>query len=222
MPPRLESSERRTAIIDAALPLFAQKGFAVTTTREIAQAAGVSEALIFKHFPTKAALYEALLNSCLDGDPELERLMAAEPSTAALVDFVRSLLDHFVVQVPASPSGLMARHRLMVTSFLEDGEFARLVYRWIADHIHPRFTASIRAARAAGDAVAGPMQPENGLWFAEHLGSMLATVCLSGRAIVPHPCKQEDLARQAAWFILRGLGLKDEAIAAHLDTTALP
>jgi len=41
--------------------LFAKKGFNGTTTKEIAQAAGISEALVFKHFPTKRALYAAIL-----------------------------------------------------------------------------------------------------------------------------------------------------------------
>ena len=42
---RLSGEQRRTAIVKAALPLFARKGFANTTTRELAEAAGVSEAL---------------------------------------------------------------------------------------------------------------------------------------------------------------------------------
>ncbi|PYM09743.1 MAG: hypothetical protein DME18_17505 [Verrucomicrobia bacterium] len=50
---RLSAEERREAIVKAALPLFARKGFANTTTRELADAAGVSEALIYKHFPSK-------------------------------------------------------------------------------------------------------------------------------------------------------------------------
>ena len=55
---RLDGGERRKGIVEAALPLFARKGFARTTTREIAEAAQVSEALLFKHFATKVALYE--------------------------------------------------------------------------------------------------------------------------------------------------------------------
>ena len=43
---RLDSEARRRRIVDAALPLFARKGFAGTTTKEIAEAAEVSEALL--------------------------------------------------------------------------------------------------------------------------------------------------------------------------------
>ena len=52
---RLDSDERRKAIVAAAVPLFARKGFAGTTTRELAEAAGISEALLFRHFPEQAA-----------------------------------------------------------------------------------------------------------------------------------------------------------------------
>ena len=57
---RLDSDERRQAIVDTAVPLFARKGFAGTTTRELAEAAGISEALLFRHFPSKHLLYREI------------------------------------------------------------------------------------------------------------------------------------------------------------------
>ncbi|CAO3411205.1 TetR/AcrR family transcriptional regulator [Azospirillum largimobile] len=212
MAPRLDSRARRRAIVDAALPLFARKGFAATTTKEIAQAAGVSEGLIFKHFPSKASLYEAIFLSCVDGDPEYERLIALPPGTATLVQMIQGLVGYFVMQVPADPSE-RARQRLSIISLLEDGEFMRQVYEGIRSRFLPCFTASIDAAIAAGDLVPGPIDAESGLWLAEHLCEMMATVCLSGGTVVPYSCGRPELARRTAWFILRGLGLRDEAIA---------
>ena len=46
----MDAADRRTAIMVIATPLFARRGFAGTTTKEIAEAAGVSEALLFRHF----------------------------------------------------------------------------------------------------------------------------------------------------------------------------
>jgi AcrR family transcriptional regulator len=60
---RLKGEERRRVIIEAAPTLFSQKGFRGTTTKEIAQAAGCSEATLFKHFATKDALYSAILET---------------------------------------------------------------------------------------------------------------------------------------------------------------
>ena len=42
--------------------LFSERGFRGTTTKEIAQAAGVSEAIIFRHFATKEDLYTAIID----------------------------------------------------------------------------------------------------------------------------------------------------------------
>lgn len=54
-------TEKAENIIDAALELFVEKGFDGTTTLEISKKANVSEALIFKHFKTKAGLMEAIV-----------------------------------------------------------------------------------------------------------------------------------------------------------------
>ena len=58
---RVSSGDRQASLISAAASLFAAKGFNGTTTKEIAKAAGVSEALVFKYFPTKRMLYAAIL-----------------------------------------------------------------------------------------------------------------------------------------------------------------
>ncbi len=63
MAERLTGEERRRVIVEAAVALFSQKGFRGTTTKEIAEAAGCSEATIFKHFATKNELYSAILET---------------------------------------------------------------------------------------------------------------------------------------------------------------
>src|ERR1035438_2141966 len=59
--PRLHASDRRIQLVETALDFFSRKGFSGTTTKEIAAAAGVTEAIIFRHFPTKQDLYNAVL-----------------------------------------------------------------------------------------------------------------------------------------------------------------
>src|SRR6185312_8365305 len=60
---RMSATDRRAQLIDVAIDLFSKKGFAGTTTREIAAAAGVTEAIIFRHFATKQDLYKAILDT---------------------------------------------------------------------------------------------------------------------------------------------------------------
>jgi AcrR family transcriptional regulator len=54
---------RREQILRTAVELFSKHGFRGTTTKEIARAAGVSEAMVFKHFATKDELYGAIIDN---------------------------------------------------------------------------------------------------------------------------------------------------------------
>jgi TetR/AcrR family transcriptional regulator len=57
----MPGQERRQQLISVAMRLFSKKGFNGTTTKEIAEAAGVNQAILFRHFPTKDELYAAIL-----------------------------------------------------------------------------------------------------------------------------------------------------------------
>src|SRR5947208_5409972 len=59
----MAACDRRTQLLEIALDFFAKKDFNGTTTKEIAAAAGITEAVIFRHFPNKQALYQAVLES---------------------------------------------------------------------------------------------------------------------------------------------------------------
>jgi AcrR family transcriptional regulator len=219
---RLDSEERRRTIVGAAMPLFARKGFAGTTTKEIAEAARISEALLFKHFPTKGALYHEMLCSGCSADPDLlERLKQLEPSTQTLVSMMHFMVYQFVVGAFGNADEREPRQRLVLNSFLEDGEFARLVCDWVATEVYPKFGASIEAAEAAGDLVPLGIAPANRFWFAQHVAAMLAYARLPGRPVVPYDGDTGAVIAEAVRFILRGIGMKDEVIAARYDPKAL-
>ena len=67
---KLPAADRRRQIIEVAMALFSAKGFEGTTTREISRAAGVSEAIIFRHFATKEDLYAAIIDFIIQGHCE--------------------------------------------------------------------------------------------------------------------------------------------------------
>jgi AcrR family transcriptional regulator len=80
-------SQRRQRILDAALDLFARQGFHGTSTRQIAQAAGVAEGSIFNHFPSKKDLLVAAMAQIVD-DYFGEDLVA--PSKAGTLELLRA------------------------------------------------------------------------------------------------------------------------------------
>jgi len=75
----MAAEERRLQILQVAVSLFSQRGFVGTTTKEIAQAAGVSEAMVFRHFANKQELYSAILDhKACSGDSMNPEAMVAE------------------------------------------------------------------------------------------------------------------------------------------------
>ena len=75
---RMSGEDRRRQLIQVAIRLFSQKGFRGTTTKEIAQAAKINEAMIFRHFATKEDLYSAILDykACTEGPVDPRELVA--------------------------------------------------------------------------------------------------------------------------------------------------
>lgn len=74
---RMSGEQRRSQIVMVAASLFSKNGFRGTTTREIAQKAGISEAVIFKHFRRKRELYKAIIDARCSDESGQSRLMSA-------------------------------------------------------------------------------------------------------------------------------------------------
>jgi TetR/AcrR family transcriptional regulator, transcriptional repressor of aconitase len=207
---------RRQLILSAAKRCFARHGFAGTTTKSVAAAASISEGLLFKHFPTKSALYAEILAEECEADPGLNRLLGLEPSTETLVVLIRCMVRHFQGVSEAPDQEESQRLRLMVTSHLDDGEFARLIYEKIGDLLGPVFTPSLERAVEAGDAARIGQEPMNLFWFAHHTALMATLTRLPSIPCLSYG-NANDLERQLCEFILRGIGLNETAIASHLD-----
>jgi len=121
-PRRPTGQERQAGLIAAAASLFAAKGFNGTTTKEIAKAAGVSEALVFKHFTTKRALYTAILAEKVTVDELLE---AVEESAKKRDDRrVFTLIASFRIRPGVDPTLL----RLLLFSALEGHELSDIFF----------------------------------------------------------------------------------------------
>ncbi|MEA2831679.1 MAG: hypothetical protein QOF22_2427 [Bradyrhizobium sp.] len=212
---------RRQLILSAAKRCFARNGFAGTTTKSVAAAASISEGLLFKHFPSKSALYAEILAEECEADPALHRLLGLEPSTETLVVLIREMVRHFQRVSDAPDQEEAQRLRLTITSHLDDGEFARLLYDKIGSLIGPMFTASLERAVAAGDASRIGQEPMNLFWFAHH------TVLMAALTRLPSvPCltygNAAEFERQVCEFILRGVGVSETAVASYLGRDMSP
>lgn len=120
---RASAQERQASIIAAAASLFAANGFKGTTTREIARTAGISEALLFKYFPTKRALYAAILAE----KAPISQLLASVEEAARKRDDARvfTLIAGYRIRRGADPTLL----RLLLFSALEGHELSDMFFR---------------------------------------------------------------------------------------------
>lgn len=120
---RTSAPQRQASLISAASSLFATNGFRGTTTKQIALAAGVSEALLFKYFPTKQALYSAILSEKADysGLQEAVEKAAAKREDKQLF----MLLASYRIRKGADP----ILFRLLLFSALEGHEMSDMFFR---------------------------------------------------------------------------------------------
>ena len=106
---RLDPDERRAAILDAATRAFARGPYDRVAMTDVAREAGVSEALVFRYFESKAGLFTEVVGLAVD---DLERRQAAAnaalPAGTPARDRVRASLDVVLDHVAAHPDAWAA------------------------------------------------------------------------------------------------------------------
>ncbi|MET8329775.1 TetR/AcrR family transcriptional regulator [Streptomyces sp. NPDC005181] len=113
----MEQKPARVRIIDAAHQLMLTIGLARATTKEIARAAGCSEAALYKHFPSKEELFVAVLKERLPKLNPLLRRLTADPGAGErtveenLTDIAREAARFYAQSFPIAAS-LYAEPRL--------------------------------------------------------------------------------------------------------------
>lgn len=141
---RMAGEERKLQILRVAVSLFSQQGFRGTTTKEIAQAAGVSEAMVFRHYATKKELYAAILDhkACSDGPIDPEKMVA----TALAQKDDRAVFEGLALGALQHHEGDPEFQRLLLHSALEQHElaqmffetFVRRVYEFLGEYLRQR------------------------------------------------------------------------------------
>jgi AcrR family transcriptional regulator len=220
---RLNGEERRVSIVESARPLFAAKGFYGTSVRDIARAAHVSEALLYRHFPSKDALYkevqiypEKIQLQFMNG------LKKIEPGTERLVFIVYLVFHQILLEVPGYKKDQKIHERLLFQSFLEDGSYARKIFKMLQKGDWFKILLeSFKVAKQSGHLVDMPISRENRLWFAHHLAMALNLCHLQGEPAFEYQGSLETLVEQAVFFALRGIGLTDAVMKAFFKPKRL-
>lgn len=216
---RLPFNERRQAIIEAVKNVFATKGFDGTTSRELAKAAGISEALLYKYFPTKLSLYNAMLSASVETAGWLvsNHGEALKPSTVTLIMMVDSLVSQVIETRSVYVTDALLG-RLAVRSLLDDGEFVRALLKLFTNNWGAVFEKSLKGAATSGDLRECPADPNLSAWFIYHIAFGLMLHFFPDTAAIDYKMPQHRLIHEAVCFALRGIGLKEELIKRHYDS----
>lgn len=126
-PVRMAAEDRRLQILDVAVQLFSQKGFRGTTTKEIALAAGVNEAIIFRHFTTKSELYAAIIDS--KGEQGRMHEMHAQIAEAIAARDDKRVFETLAFRMLDFHAQDETPMRVLYYSALEGNELSQMIFR---------------------------------------------------------------------------------------------
>ncbi|MET8572516.1 TetR family transcriptional regulator [Streptomyces sp. NPDC004783] len=153
-PPRTESAGTRDRILDAAREEFSERGYAKTSVRGIAKAAGVDSALVHHYFGTKEQVFEAAIEVAF-----APALAAPEAIGDAPLDEVGERFTRFVLGLwenPATRAPLLAIVRSAVDNDTAAAVFRRMISAQLLRRIAAQLDlpdAELRAELAAAQLV---------------------------------------------------------------------
>ncbi len=119
-------SDRKTQIVQQASRLFAEDGFDKVTIKELADACGITEPALYRHFPSKDAIYDAVLDSIekrLHSDQLFAQLSEEHDLTTLLETTARYILEYFTQNQDI--------YRLLLFSALREHTKAKRVFQMI-------------------------------------------------------------------------------------------
>ena len=212
---RLQATDRRQAIVQSSLKVFAGKGFAGATTREIAEAAGVSEALLYRHFTSKEMIYRELATVLGRNNERFKQVLSEVPPSP--YGFIRAFyfLGRFIlVGRPGTPRD-DSIDRLMGYSLLEDGSFARAFLENLFYPIVPYLEECLATLTPQDRDVPTPSGSFECILL-HHLMGMVALFLLPSEPVMPETDRRILLERVLT-FGLRGVGFSQAALTQHLD-----
>lgn len=205
---RRRKAERPDEIVEAALQVFAAKGFAAARLDDIAARAGVSKGALYLYFATKEELFRAVVEQAIA--PNLKTvlgLISVHPGPFG--DLITRVAGHMAQIVETTPVGAVAK---MVIG--EAQNFPALARVWHDELVSPALGAmagAIAAAQARGE-----VRPGDPRAFALSLISPLLLGVIWRETFVPigaEPFDLPALARQHVQTLLAGM-LADERRAA--------
>lgn len=197
---RRRKADRPGEIVQAAMAVFAEKGFAAAKLDEIAARAGVSKGAVYLYFETKEDIFRAVVEQAIAPNVALLRgMIASHPGPFA--DLIRAMAGHIGGLIEATPVGGVAK--MVIAEARNFPELARIWHDQLVAHAIGAMSDAIAAAQARGEVRAGEPRA-----YALQLIAPLLVSVLWRETFVPvgvPPFDIPQLVRQHADTMLRGM-----------------
>ncbi len=161
---RLPAAQRKEQLLDTAVQLFSERGYAGSTTAELAKAAGVTEPIIYRHFTNKKELFIAVIDRTSEQTMELwERQLRTARDPA-------QRLRRLIGANPMVTDRGKGIYRVIVQAMMEieDPEILAAIQAHVT-RLHRFVTAEVVHAQEQGQ-VSKRFSPEVTAWTLLHLG----------------------------------------------------
>ena len=170
------AKDTKQRILAAALDMFAERGYAATNVRELAESLGLAKSALYKHFDSKEAILDALLDQLTEYYEERFGSEANMPPTPASMEELRELGLHQIGFTLRDPSIIKVRKMLTQEQF-RDERLARLATAHFLEGLTGMYE-KIFAQMMEGGAMA---KDDPGLLAMEYVAPVAVLVQLSDR-----------------------------------------
>jgi AcrR family transcriptional regulator len=202
---RRRSEARPGEIVQAALEVFAEKGFAAARLDDIARQAGVSKGALYLYFETKEDLFRAVVREAVAPNLDMVEAMLAQ-ATLPFPDLLRLLFARIVMVIGASRMGAVAK--LVIGESRNFPELARVWHDEVVSRALTAISGAIAAAQARGE-----VRPGDPRFHAFSIMGPVLTGVIWRETFTPigaPPLDLEALVRQHAETVIAGLAVIEE------------
>lgn len=131
-----DAAAARGRILDAAQAVFAARGYAAATTREIAERAGIAKRMLFYYFPNKDAVYHAVLERVIAGFAGIHDRFQGDPGPVGLGEVIEGMTHYVAANLDA--------FRVYLREIIDDGPHLESLAR---QYIKPMFDRGAEEVR---------------------------------------------------------------------------
>jgi AcrR family transcriptional regulator len=171
--PRLKAADRRQQLVSVATRLFAERGYEATTTAAIAEAAGVTEPILYRHFENKQDLFVAIVREM--SELTMRHWKELTSGTDDPAEAIRRIARQFPTHVSQLADAYHVIHGALSTS--RDKQVLKVMHEHYVQ-IEDFFTAIFARGQKAG-LIRKDMDPRLPAWQLIYIGIGVAMISLN-------------------------------------------